>query len=351
VSRLVLVISDLYPGRQGATSLPRLACLEQWLARGHTTRLAAGWQQWVLDELLGGSYAATPWAAVAAAATAVAPVVTGHPWLATPVHLLVGIDTLRVHPAGLLHLDASEQQALVTDFARVFHDSGWSLHATGRREMLIASDKGLRAARADPGRWLGADPTPGLPVGPDASALQRLTSELEMWLHEHPVNRLRTLNGLLTVSGLWPWGGGSALAPARAQGAPAATPAWHGVAGSTLQVYGADLFLEGLCRMAGTASQVLPSSWPDHPISGDTLVHYTLGGTPDGESLQNLERDIIAPLTRQLYRGAADSLTLLVGERAVTLRRPGWRIWTALARHRPWWESLLAEWVEKGTGS
>ncbi len=345
--RLVLVISDLYPGRQDAVGLPRLACLENWLARGRTTRLAAGWQQWVLDEFFGGRYAATPWAAVAAAATAVTPAVTDHPWLATPVHLLVGIDTLRVHPAGLLHLDASEQQALARDFARVFHGSGWSLHTSGRREMLIASDKGLRARSADPGRWLGADPASGLPVGPDASALRRLVSELEMWLHEHPVNRLRALNGLLTVSGLWLWGGGSGLAPALAQGAPAATPASHGVAGSTLQVYGADLFLEGLCCMAGAASQVLSASWPDYPIRGDTLVHYTLGGTPDGESLQSLERDIIAPLTRQLYGGAADSLTLLVGERAVTLRRPGWRIWTALARPRPWWESLLAELVEE----
>jgi hypothetical protein len=337
----------MYPGRQGAVGLPRLACLEQWLARGRTTRLVAGWQQWVLDEFLGGSCAATPWAAVAAAATAVAPVVTGHPWFATPVHLLVGIDTLRVHPAGLLHLEASEQQALVTDFARVFHDSGWSLHATGRREMLIASDKALRAARADPGRWLGADPSSGLPVGPDAGAVQRLTSELEMWLHEHPVNRLRTLNGLLTISGLWPWGGGSAVAPAATPVAPASMPALHGVAGSTLQVYGADLFLDGLCRMAGAASQALPASWPDHPIRSDTLVHYTLGGKSDRESLQYLERDIIAPLMRELYRGAADSLTLLVGERAVTLRRPGWRIWTALARPRPWWESLLAELVEE----
>ena len=341
MSRLVLVISDLYPVRQSALLLPRLACLERWLARGRTTRLTAGWQQWVLDEFHEGRYATTPWATVAAAAAM--PVVRGQPWLATPVHLVVGIDTLRVHPAGLLNLDASEQQTLAADFARVFHGSGWSLHATGRRDMLIASDKVLCARGFDPGRWLGADPTQGMIVGADAAALRRLASELEMWLHEHPVNRARVARGLLTISGLWLWGGGSALAPTTVQVAPAVTPALHGVAGSTLQVYGADLFLHGLCRMAGASGQALPVSWPDNPVRGDTLVQYTLGGTPDGESLQSLERDFIAPLMRQLYRGGADSLALLVGERAVTLRRPGWRLWTALTRPRPWWESLLNE--------
>ena len=346
--RLVLVISDLYPAPQSALGLPRLACLEQWLARGRTTRLTTGWQQWVLDEFFGGYYATTPWAVVAAAAGAATPVVAGQPWLATPVHMVVGIDTLRLHPAGLLDLDASEQQTLATDFARVFHGSGWSLHATGRRDLLMASDKGLRACSLDPGRWLGADPAQGVIVGPDGAALRRLASELEMWLHEHPVNRARTLSGRLRISGLWLWGGGVPSAPTAAQVVPGATPALGGVTGCTVQVYGADLFLDGLCRLTGTTSQLLPLTWPpDHRGANvDTLVHYVLGGAPDGESLQSLERDIIAPLTRQFYRGAADSLTLLAGERAVTLRRPGWRIWTALARPRPWWESLLAEWVE-----
>ena len=98
-------------------------------------------------------------------------------------------------------------------------------------------------------------------------------------------------------------------------------------------------------RMAGASSQIMPLSWPPNHRStnGDILVHCALGAAADNASLQSLERDIIAPLVRQLYRGAADSLTLLVGERAVTLRRPGWRIWTALARSRPWWESLLVE--------
>ena len=357
MSRLVLVISDLYPARHSAVHLPRLACLERWLARGHTVRLTAGWQQWVLGEFFEGRYATTPWATLAAAA--LTPVVTGHSWLATPVHMVVGIDTLRVHPAGLLTLDASEQQTLAADFAKVFHASGWSLHATGHRDMLIASDKVLCARSFDPARWLGADPAQGVIIGTDAGALRRLASELEMWLHEHPVNRARRERGRLTISGLWLWGGGALGAPAAAPAAhiahlaPGATPAFTGVSGSTVQVFGPDLFLGGLCRITGVTSQALPLTWPpEHPgTHGDTLVHCALGAAPDNESLQSLERDIIAPLTRQLYRGGADSLTLLVGERAVTLRRPGWRMWKALARPRPWWESLLAEWVEKGTGS
>jgi hypothetical protein len=50
VSRLVLVISDLYPSRQSSEGMPRLARLEQWLARGRSVALVSGWQQWLLDE-------------------------------------------------------------------------------------------------------------------------------------------------------------------------------------------------------------------------------------------------------------------------------------------------------------
>ena len=135
-------------------------------------------------------------------------------WLATPVHMVAGLDTVRVHPAGLLRLAAGEQQILQGDFARVFAGSGWSLHATGRRELLLAGpfpQANAAVRSADPALWLGADPRAGLPSGPGSDSLRRFGAELEMWLHEHPVNLARAGRGLLTVSALWLWGGGAAV--------------------------------------------------------------------------------------------------------------------------------------------
>jgi hypothetical protein len=342
VPRLILVISDLYPVRQQLVGMPRLGRLEQWLARGRAERVEEGWQQWLLEELFAGRYASMPWAEVASAAIGSG---AGHPWLATPVHLVAGIDTLRLHPAGLLHLDAGERQALASDFAKVFHGAGWKLQVSTQRDLLLISESRKWGRSSDPARWLGADPAPGLISGAESVALRRLGSELEMWLHEHPVNRARSAMGLLTVSGLWLWGGPGLQEPpeprARAlahRGAPAGrvAPASGAAPSAPLNFYGADLFLEGLCRLAGASTQALP-------IAGgaDAIVHRVLGGAPDREALLALERDWFAPLVQQLYRGEWDSLTLLVGEQAVTLRRSGWRVFSSLARTRPWWESLL----------
>jgi hypothetical protein len=338
VSRLVLVISDLYPSRQSSEGMPRLARLEQWLARGRSVALASGWQQWLLDEFCAGRFAGRSWAQVAAT-TSVGSVPNA--WLATPVHLVAGIDTVRVHPAGLLELDAAEQQALASDFATVFHDSGWVLQATGRRELLLCSAAPHCAHSSDPARWLGADPGQGVATGADARALRRLASELEMWLHEHAVNRARSARGQLTVSGLWLWGG--PLEPALA--ARAVVP--EGEAASSIHIYGADLFLEGLGRLAGATSTPLPMPWPAMRAGlpggddADAIVLCTLGGAPGRDSLLRLEAELIVPLMRQLRRGDWHALTLLVGDQAVTLRRPGWRVWASLRRSRPWWESLL----------
>ena len=332
--RLVLVISDLYPSRQSVTGLPRLANLERWLARGRREGLASGWQQWLLAAYLDERWSQLPWAEVAAAACDA----NGrHAWLATPVHLVAGIDTVRLHPAGLLHLAPPEQQALAADFAVVFRDSGWTLRPTGYRELLLTGTAPRYARGGDPARWLGADPTPGVMAAADAASgdarqLRRLGSELEMWLHEHPLNRARNAAGQLTVSGLWLWGGATQPVPVLS------TPA----RASPLQVYGADLFLAGLCRLVGGSPHALPAlGAPPEPMGADAIVHLTLGGAADSAGLLALERDLLAPLMQQLRRGQWDALTLLAGEQGMTLRSAGWRPWTRLARNPPWWEHLL----------
>jgi len=323
--------------------MPRLERLEQWLARGSSTVLAAGWQQWLLDEFCAGRFAPMPWAQVASAAGVAS---LQHAWLATPVHLVAGIDTVRLHPAGLLTLDETEQQQLADDFAKVFEGSGWTLKATGRRELLLGSAAPHHARSSDPARWLGADPGQGTSTGAQARELRRLASELEMWLHEHAVNRARSARGELAASGLWLWGGALAPAPA-APVAVSTQPVSAGAGATPLCVFGADLFLEGLARLAGSCSRPLPAPWPADRAAlqidadSDAIVHCMLGAAQGPESLLALESQLVAPLMRQLRRGDWNALTLLVGDRAVTLRRPGWRLWRPLKRSRPWWQSLL----------
>ncbi len=337
--RLTLVLRDLYPARLDEATraaLPRLPALERWLAQGAAQAAPGGWRKWLWHEFGDASQAAAPPASIAGAAVAGAADAgaSADPplWLATPVHLMAGLDTVRLHPAGLLTLDAGEQAALSVDFARVFAGSGHSLHATGRRELLLAGGAPVAPGNVhshDPARWLGTEPRNAFPTGDGAQPLRRLGAEMEMWLHEHPVNLARVERGLLQANALWLWGGGApALAGGMAVGTPQAT-AWA-----------EDLYVDGLACLRGVSMAAGAQRWP--AAHGDALAVCELGASPDAPSLLALEREWLAPAFEHWRDGAVQNATLLAGDRAYTLQGPRWRgIVRRLRRSRPWWETLL----------
>jgi hypothetical protein len=343
VSRLVLVLSDLPAARlsePARATLPRLPLLERWLARGHSERASGGWRPWLQRTAHEPALHSVPLASIAAAARSNPP--DARPvWFATPVHLVAGLDTVRVHPAGVLQLAWDEQQALEQDFAKVFAGSGWSLYATGRRELLLAGGTPQASGMVrscDPVLWLGADPRAGLPAGPGADGLRRLGAEMEMWLYEHQLNAQRLARQQLSANALWIWGGG---APAIA-GPTGATPRSTGAI-----AWAEDLFLDGLARLEGYAVEPLPECWPQSALPAGKpgaalLAVCRVGATPDERTLERLDRNWIAPAFEHWRGGGVQRATLLAGEHAVTLERSvGRMFWRSFRRTRPWWESLL----------
>lgn len=348
MNRLILVLRDCYPARldrEAFAALPRLAALERWLAYADIAPAPGGWREWLWREFALQSplapdtneiAGATP-ASVAAAAVPNLP--AGKPlWLATPVHFVAGLDTVRLHPAGLLELDRETQQQLAADFARVFAGSGFTLHATGRRDMLLAGGEPTApggARNGDPARWLGADPRAGFPAGAKGAPLRRLGAEIEMWLHEHPVNRARAARGELAASALWLWGGGASAVMCALRRAPAAA-AWA-----------EDAYVDGLARVRGVDVRVPPDSWPfagtGRGEPGDAMVAFGAEVASRADSLSLMASGWIAPTLLHWQQGRIDTATLLAGERAFTLPRlKRWqRGWRRLRRPRPWWEILL----------
>ena len=176
MAELVFVLSDFFssaPHDAGA-GLPRLPLLELILARSDVTPLASDWRGWLAARGAGGSErASTPAATVAAAWNALPPA-PRQVWLATPVHYFAGLDSVHLHPAGLLRLERDEQDRLAADFSRVFADSPWVLQGLGQRELLL-SGPAMAASGADPALFAGSDPSGGLPRGPDAVSYTHLT--------------------------------------------------------------------------------------------------------------------------------------------------------------------------------
>jgi len=238
-SELILILSDFFPGTLSAAAdlaAPRLTGLETLLAKSRRSALPQGWRAWLAQRF------AAPEIAALAPAEAVArawllPSGAKH-WLATPVHYFAGLDSVQLHPEGLLQLSTQEEAALVADFEAVFADTPWRLHGNGARELLLSGPT-LDASAADPAQFAGLDPSPGLPRGAELATLRRLGVEIEMWLHEHRVNRERRTRGERPVTTLWFWG---ASAPVRT---PSSGPAIS-TAGDLPRLFGHDTYAQAL---------------------------------------------------------------------------------------------------------
>jgi hypothetical protein len=333
VSELTVILGDFFlPARAPpAQALPRLDALELLLARAERVRLPGSWRAWLAAVGAPSALASLPPARLAARAWLAPPAGPESFWFATPVHYLAGIDSVHLHPAGLLALAPEEQATLAADFNALFGDAHWRLHALGQRELLLAGPP-LAASAADPGQWAGRDPSGAAPRGADANALRRLGSEIEMWLHQHPLNAQRRARGELAVTGLWLWG---SEPPAGAEPARVAAPRELPV------LYGADLYALGLWRLAGHAARALPAAFDTVRAQHDArsvVLYPALGAEGLTQLLQRLEQHWLAPALAALQAQRLGALRLLAGERAYRLSRLRLaRFWRARA---PWWQAL-----------
>jgi hypothetical protein len=336
VAELVFILSDFFSAvpQDAGAGLPRLPLLETVLARARVTMLAPDWRGWLAAR--GASAAGrslTPSATVAAAWPAAANQARpGQVWLATPVHYFAGLDSVHLHPAGLLWLDRAQQQRLVDDFAQVFAGSPWELRTLGQRELLL-SGPAIEASGADPAYFAGSDPTPGLPRGEGAGTLRRLGAEMEMWLYEHPLNRERAGRRELPVTTFWLWGAGPIQAATATATASATAPG--------AQLYGSDTFAEALWRLQGGTARALPAAFDAALLAphADSVFLYPLL-RPEGltAAFLALEQHWLPGALRAVRQRRASVLRLLIGQRLYSVR---WldltRLWR---RRRPWWETL-----------
>jgi hypothetical protein len=332
-SELILILSDFFPDTLSAPSeraSPRLVALETLLAKSRRSALRQGWRAWLAQRFAAPEIAALALAEVVARAW-LAPSEAKH-WLATPVHYFAGLDSVHLHPEGLLQLSAQDQAALVADFELVFADTPWRLHGNGARELLLSGPR-LDADSADPAQFAGLDPSAGLPRGAELATLRRLGVEIEMWLHEHRVNQERRARGELPVTALWFWG---ASVPRRAPSALRAIS----TAGGSLRLYGRDTYAQALWQLCGLESASLPANLQG-ALESEASAHLLIVPALDADTLgalEHLEAHWLAPALQALRARRLSAIHLLAGTRSYRLRRLHLvRFWRALL---PWTEQM-----------
>jgi hypothetical protein len=232
----------------------------------------------------------------------------GSVFVATPVHYLAEMSNVRLPADGILSLRQPEAEALAIDFNRVWRDAGVRMIAGRHADLLCAVDQTITVTTRDPEDVLDRHIDNYLPAGVAAARLRRLMSEIEMWLFEHAVNRIRIAGGMAAVNGLWLWGGGPALA---------SLPAVEG------WTAGNDVFFRAFASRSAAPN-------------GAAAAVRVIAAQPGGAEWRDAESRGLESSVTDLSAGRIERLQLSAGNRCYTVtarwRRRFWR------RLRPWWE-------------
>ena len=198
---LVLILPGLF------LNADAVSALGAW--RFATPRLLKGGWRFAFARSLGREDVALASPASVVAASAGLPI---DAWLVTPLHLIAGLTTLHLPTDGVLRLSADEARELAARFAITFGADGLALHPLEDGSMLLSGLSGCAAETVDPALLSSPFSSQALasaqPAGEGAARLRALMTEIEMWLHDLPLNREREQAGLPLIRSLWLWGGG-----------------------------------------------------------------------------------------------------------------------------------------------
>jgi hypothetical protein len=264
-------------------------------------------------------------------------IVLGERWWvrADPVHLRVDTTHARLFGAWALDLQAEESAALIERLNELYAGDGLVFEAPAPDRWYIGCPRPSDLRAVTPDRVAGRNVDAFMPEGDDARAWRAWLNEVQMLLHDAPVNTRREQRGALPVNSVWLWGGGQCPA----------------VSAHAACVHADEPVAVGLARLAGTPTAPVDAApwhgtWAEgHTLAVDTrardpLVHGEIEGWL--EYLAELERERIKPALRGLREGRLDVLTIAPGDgRRFRLTRGGRRrFWR---RQRPWTDWLGTE--------
>ncbi len=200
-------------GRQAlsALALPQLSALlasadAPQIDVGDETSLSPPHERALARELgLAGADGLLPWAAWQAARegqsdASPADLAWGQ---LTPVHCHLGTDQVSLLDPEELALDEAGSRALLAALHDLFESEGFVLVYGAPTRWYLAHESLAELATASPDRVIGRNVDPWLPAGRDARLWRRLQNEVQMRLHQHPLNEAREARGLLPVNNLW----------------------------------------------------------------------------------------------------------------------------------------------------
>ncbi len=324
--RLRVVLPWLEPALGAAAAEDRAgarAPAAEWLVARARVNSAQDvpWREWLLGPVAAG----TDLLRRCPAGPGVRANSTGRPpagtWAcARPVHLATAIEHLRLASEDVC-IGAEESAALLEDINRHLDGHGFRLHAqAASADWQLECDEPIECQSAEPELAAGRNVRDLMPAGRDGARIRSLMNEIQMLLHEHPVNLERAGRGHPAINTLWLWGFGR----------------FAGVAGVSLPpLYTDDEWLSGVWRLNGVESRRLDEFATGVDAAGShVLVAWarpprdSLSGNGMLEALAQAERSCFVPALAALRSGAVGGVDVLLGGRAYAVERSArFRFW------------------------
>lgn len=249
-------------------------------------------------------------------------------WIrADPVHLRIEQDQIVLADSRVFQISSQEAVELTSSLNRHFAMTGDEIEF-----LPLRADRWyLRASKIPPAttHLLSEAANKGinelLPSGVNHTFWRSLFNEVQMVLHDHPLNQAREARGQPAVNGIWFWGGG--IMP-ESQFSP------------YTRVWSNDVLSAALAMASDTDHAQLPpgaAEWQQSAATGSHLVVLlALQGQAQyadaygwRENLKELERSWFVPLWAMSKQGRFDQITLTaLGEkrsRSFTARRSDFR--------------------------
>ncbi len=229
-----------------------------------------------------------------------------------PVFLDVGLRGPYLR--GDLHLPPEDTHVLARLLTPLLAEPGFSLHPPGPSatdgafHVRCPAPPDLQTTPLD--QVTGRLPMAFLPRGKDAPLWARLLHEMQMLLHDHPLNLRRQDQGQAPVNSFWLWGGG--LLP----------PPCHGLD----RVWGRHPLLQQMARGTGVAVADCPPHAAEAlqaPGQSGLVLLASTNAAP-----ATWERDWFRPLARALRLGRLATLNLgIIGSPLPAGRLTPWAMW------------------------
>jgi len=275
-----------------------LPALQTLLGRSRLQREALDEALW-WQQLAGQTVAPAPFRLLGLGAE------TNHqPWLcADPVHLRFEQQTMVLEDPTKLSLSPAESAALAKTLIPLVEEFG-TLQATSDKHWHLQPHGALPPCPTLISDLIGQPARALLPEGSEYRPWRRLFNEVQMSLHQHPVNQAREAAGQQVINSLALWGGGTL--PTQ----PLNTPTFS-------EIQSDEGFHRGLAKHWNIAGVPLPQSFMHGP--GHTLAVLPELLTPTRnrdaigwrEGLKTLEQHWFAPALEALQKGQLRSFVLV----------------------------------------